>query len=48
MLGGIAATKVALDRLNVKVNRYYTSEVDKYAIQVGCANHEGVIACHRN
>jgi site-specific DNA-cytosine methylase len=43
LFDGIAATKVALDRLNVKVNRYYTSEIDKYAIQVVCANHEDVI-----
>ena len=31
---GISAGRLALDRAEIKVNQYFASEIDKYAIQV--------------
>jgi DNA (cytosine-5)-methyltransferase 3A len=34
---------IALDRLGIKVDNYYASEIDKYAIQVSQANYPNII-----
>jgi DNA (cytosine-5)-methyltransferase 3A len=34
---------IALDRLGIKVDNYYASEIDKYAIQVSQANYPDII-----
>jgi len=34
---------LALDRLGIKVDKYYASEIDKYAIQVSAANYPEII-----
>ena len=31
--------RVALDRANIKVDKYYASEIDKYAIQIALKNY---------
>ena len=35
--------RLALDRLGIKVDKYYASEIDKYAIQVAQANYPDTI-----
>ena len=35
--------RLALDRLGIKVDKYYASEIDKYAIQVSSANYPDII-----
>jgi DNA (cytosine-5)-methyltransferase 3A len=35
--------RIALDRLGIKVDNYYASEIDKYAIQVSQANYPDII-----
>lgn len=34
LFDGISCARVALDRADIKVDAYYASEIDKYAIQV--------------
>ena len=34
---------LALDRLGIKVDKYYASEIDKYAMQVSAANYPDII-----
>ena len=33
LFDGISCGRVALDRLNIPISEYYTSEIDKYAIE---------------
>lgn len=40
---GISCGMVALERAGIKVNTYYASEVDKYAIQVSKKNYPNII-----
>ena len=39
LFDGISCARVALDRAGVKINNYYASEIDKYAIQVAFENY---------
>jgi DNA (cytosine-5)-methyltransferase 3A len=41
--GGMECGKVALDRANIKYDRYYSSEIDKYAIKIANKNHPDII-----
>ena len=43
LFDGISCGRVALDRAGIKVDQYYASEIDKYAIQVSKANWPDVI-----
>lgn len=43
LFGGIEAGKVALDREGIKVDNYYSSEIDKYAISITKYNHPDII-----
>jgi DNA (cytosine-5)-methyltransferase 3A len=43
LFDGIAGGKVALERAGIKINKYYASEIDKYAIQVAMENHPDII-----
>lgn len=43
LFDGISCCRVALDRAGIKVDQYYASEIDKYAIQVSKANWPDVI-----
>jgi len=40
---GISATRVALDRLGIPVNNYYSSEIDKPAITIAQKNYPDII-----
>lgn len=40
---GIACARVALDRSGIKFNKYYSSEVDRYAITVSKNNYPDII-----
>jgi len=42
LFDGISAGRVALERAGIKVNNYYASEVDKYAIQVSTKNYSDI------
>jgi DNA-cytosine methyltransferase len=43
LFDGISAGQVALERAGIKVNKYYASEIDKYAIQVTQKNYPNTI-----
>jgi DNA-cytosine methyltransferase len=40
---GMSCLQIALDRLGIPVNKYFASEIDKYAIQVTQANYPNTI-----
>ena len=43
LFDGISCARVALDRVGIKVEAYYASEIDKYAIQVSKKNYPDII-----
>jgi len=43
LFDGISCGMVALDRAGIKVDNYYASEIDKYAIQVSKNNYPSII-----
>jgi DNA (cytosine-5)-methyltransferase 3A len=43
LFDGIAGAKQALKELGIKIDSYYSSEIDKYAIQVAKNNHPDII-----
>lgn len=43
LFDGISCGRVALDRAGISVNKYYASEIDKYAIRVSQKNHSDII-----
>ena len=43
LFDGISCGRVALERIGIKINRYYASEVDKYAIQIAQKNYPDTI-----
>lgn len=43
MFDGIACGRVALERTGIKVDTYYASEIDKYAIQVAKKNYPDIV-----
>ena len=43
LFDGMSCGRIALDRLGIKVDNYYASEIDKYAIQVSQANYPDII-----
>lgn len=43
LFDGCSGGQQALDRLDIKVDNYYASEIDKYAIQVTMANYPNTI-----
>ena len=43
LFDGISCARVALERAWIKVEKYYASEIDKYAIQVSKRNHPNII-----
>lgn len=42
LFDGISAGRVALERAGIKVDNYYASEVDKYAIQISQKNYHDI------
>lgn len=43
LFDGISCGRVALDRAGISVNKYYASEIDKYAIRVSQKNYSDII-----
>jgi DNA-cytosine methyltransferase len=43
LFDGMSCGHLALDRMGVKVDNYYASEIDKYAIQITMANYPNTI-----
>ena len=43
LFDGMSCGMIALDRLGIKVDNYYGSEIDKYAMQVSAANYPEII-----
>jgi len=43
LFDGISCGKVALERAWIKVDKYYASEIDQYAIQISSKNHPNII-----
>ena len=43
LFDGISGARLALDRAGIKVDKYYASEVDKYAIQIAMKNYPDTI-----
>ena len=43
LFDGMSCGRVALERANIKVAKYYASEIDKYAIQVSQNNYPDII-----
>lgn len=43
LFDGISCARVALERLGIKIDKYYASEVDKYAIQIAQKNFPDTI-----
>lgn len=39
LFDGMSCGQIALERAGIKVDNYFASEVDKYAIQVTMENH---------
>lgn len=43
LFDGMSCGRIALDRLGIKVDNYYASEIDKYAMKVSQANYPDII-----
>ena len=43
LFDGISCGQVALERVGVKINKYFSSEIDKYAIQITQKNYPNTI-----
>lgn len=43
LFDGMSCGRIALERAGIKVNQYYASEIDKYAIKVSKANYPDII-----
>lgn len=43
LFDGISCARVALERASIKVDKYYASEIDKYAIQIAQKNYPDTI-----
>lgn len=43
LFDGISCGQAALERADIKVDKYYASEIDKYAIQIAQKNYPGTI-----
>jgi DNA-cytosine methyltransferase len=43
LFDGMSCGMIALDRLGIKVDNYYASEIDKYAMQVSAVNYPEII-----
>lgn len=43
LFDGISCGQIALERANIKVDKYYASEIDKYAIQITQKNYPNTI-----
>lgn len=42
LFDGIACGRVALEKAGIKIDKYFASEIDKYAIQIATKNHSDI------
>ena len=43
LFDGISCGRLALERANIKINKYFSSEIDKYAIDISKKNYPDII-----
>ena len=43
LFGGMEAGRLAMDRANISVDKYYSAEIDPYAIKIANKNHPDII-----
>jgi len=43
LFDGISCTRVALDRAGIKVNNYYSSEIDRFALSISAKNYPDIV-----
>lgn len=43
LFDGISCGRIALERANIRVDKYYSSEIDKYSIQISNKNYPDII-----
>ena len=43
LFDGVSCARIALDKLGIKVNNYYSSEIDTHAIKVSKKNYPDII-----
>ena len=43
LFDGMSCGQIALDKLEIKVNKYFASEIDKYAIEITQKNYPNTI-----
>ncbi len=43
LFGGIECGRVAIERLGIPVGRYFSSEIDPYAIKIAKANYPDIV-----
>lgn len=43
LFDGIACGYEALERAGIKIDSYFASEIDKYAIQIATKNHPDIV-----
>lgn len=43
LFDGMSCGRIALERANIPVNKYYASEIDKYAITISKKNYLDII-----
>ena len=43
LFDGMSCGRIALERANIKIDKYYASEIDKYAIKVAKENYPDTI-----
>ena len=43
LFDGISCGKIALERAGIKVDKYYASEIDKFAMQISKNNYPDII-----
>ena len=43
LFDGLGGTRIALDKLGIKIDNYFASEIDKYAIKVATSHYPDII-----
>ena len=43
LFGGMEVGRLAMDRANVSVDKYFSAEIDPYAIKIANKNHPDII-----
>ena len=43
LFDGVSCGRIALDRAGIKVDNYYASEIDRYAIQIAKKNYPDTV-----